>query len=95
MTLVGGPWFEDFAIGDRLDGAPAITLTSGLAAAHHAIVGGRLRLAFDAGLSRRVMGSQLSFASPALVWDIAIGQSTLVTQQPRERDEEVQRRSAS
>lgn len=77
-TTVDGPWFDDLAVGDMFDHAPAVTLTDGLAAAHHAIVGGRLRLAFDRHLSRAVTGVEV--ASPALVWDMAVGQSTLVTQ---------------
>ncbi|UDL91812.1 hypothetical protein LGH82_11540 [Mesorhizobium sp. PAMC28654] len=77
---IDGPFYDDLRIGDRFDTAPAMRLTDGLAAVHHAIVGGRLRLAFDADLSASVTGSQQPFAAPALVWDIAIGQSTLVTQ---------------
>ena len=75
-----GPFYDDLRIGDRFDTAPAIRLTDGIAAVHHAIVGGRLRLAFDADLSASVTGQQEPFAAPALVWDIAIGQSTQVTQ---------------
>ena len=77
---VGGPFYDDLAIGDVFDGAPAVTLTDGLAAAHHAIVGGRMRLPFDDALSARVTGRDERFASPAMVWDFAIGQTTLVTQ---------------
>jgi hypothetical protein len=75
---VAGPYFEDLQVGPSSTVAPAITLTDGVAALHGAIVGERLRLALDAGLSRRVAGGVL--ASPALVWDVAIGQSTLITQ---------------
>jgi acyl dehydratase len=74
---VGGPFFEDLEVGQVVDTAPAQTLTDGLAAVHTAIVGGRLRLALDAELSRQVTGAHI--ASPALVWDVAIGQSTLLT----------------
>lgn len=73
-----GPCFDDLAVGDIFDGAPSVTLTEGLAANHHAIVGGRFRLARDHGLSRRVTGRML--VQPALAWDVSIGQSTLVTQ---------------
>jgi acyl dehydratase len=73
----GGPYFEDLRVGDRTDAAPALTLTDGHAALHQAIVGDRLRLALDATLSKRVLGGRL--AHPALVCDVAIGQSTLVT----------------
>jgi len=74
----GGPYFEDLRVGDVADAAPALTLTDGHAAVHQAILGDRLRLALDTGLSRRVLGATL--AHPALVCDVAIGQSTLFTQ---------------
>ncbi|HEY2106751.1 MAG TPA: MaoC family dehydratase [Candidatus Binataceae bacterium] len=75
---VAGPYFEDLESGPFPASAPALTLTDGLAALHRSIVGGRMLLALDAELSRRVIGATL--ASPVLVWDVAIGQSTLVTQ---------------
>ncbi|KKC02498.1 MaoC family dehydratase [Mycobacterium nebraskense] len=76
----GGPYFDDLSIGQVFDWAPATTLSSGLAAAHQAIVGDRLRLALDAVLSTAVTGVPGPLAHPALVCDVAIGQSTLVTQ---------------
>jgi acyl dehydratase len=75
---VSGPYFEDLEVGPFPASAPDLTLTDGLAAIHQAIVGERTRLALDATLSRRVTAGAL--ASPALVWDVAIGQSTLITQ---------------
>ncbi|HVY19743.1 MAG TPA: MaoC family dehydratase [Bauldia sp.] len=75
---VDGPFFEDLPAGRVFDDVPAVTLTDGLAAAHHAIVGGRFRLARDQHLARRVTGRAV--VSPALVWDVAIGQSTVVTE---------------
>jgi len=77
--VVAGPCFEDLRRGDVFDSAPAMTLTDGAAAVHQAVVGSRLRLALDHDLSRRVTGQERPFASPALVWDVAIGQSTPVT----------------
>ncbi|HKV53704.1 MAG TPA: MaoC family dehydratase [Candidatus Binataceae bacterium] len=74
---VAGPFFDELQPGQVVDGAPSLTLTEGLAAAHAAIVGDRLRLALDRELSRRVLDGPL--AHPALVWDVAIGQSTLLT----------------
>jgi len=74
---VAGPYFEDLEVGPFPGSAPALTLTDGLAAQHRSIVGGRMRLALDADLSRHVTGGVL--APPGLVWDVAIGQSTLVT----------------
>jgi acyl dehydratase len=75
--LVGGPFFEDLQVGQIVDSAPAQTLTDGLAAIHTAIVGDRLRLPLDRELSCQVTGGAI--AHPGLVWDVAIGQSTLLT----------------
>ncbi|WP_231994779.1 MaoC family dehydratase [Mycobacterium sp. ACS4054] len=76
----GGPYFDDLSVGQVFDWAPAATLSSGLAAAHQAIVGDRLRLALDANLCAAVTGLPAPLAHPALVCDVAIGQSTLATQ---------------
>jgi acyl dehydratase len=78
QIVVDGPYFEDLHVGLRFDGAPAVTLTEGLAAAHQAVVGGRLPLAGAHGLSRQVLGDGV-LAAPNLVWDVAIGQSTVAT----------------
>lgn len=77
--LVAGPYFDDLAVGDRFDGAPGVTLTGGQAALHQAVVGDRMRLPLDEQLARDVVGAA-PLAHPALVWDVAIGQSTVVTQ---------------
>jgi acyl dehydratase len=79
--MSGGPYFEDLAVGQIFEGAPSLTLTAGLAAVHQAIIGDRLRLALDADLSAAVTGAAAAIAHPALVCDVAIGQSTLATQQ--------------
>ncbi|MEI7715210.1 MAG: MaoC family dehydratase [Mycobacterium sp.] len=76
----GGPYFDDLSVGQVFDLAPAATLSSGLAAAHQAIVGDRLRLALDAVLCTAVTGVPGPLAHPGLVCDVAIGQSTLATQ---------------
>ena len=76
---VAGPYFEDLRVGHVERSAPAVTLTDGMAAVHRAIVGDRLRLALDAPLARAVLGSGSMLAHPALVWDLAIGQSTVLT----------------
>lgn len=76
----GGPYFDDLRVGQVFDTAPSMTLTSGAAAVHQGILGDRLRLALDAELARAVTGGPGALAHPALVCDVAIGQSTLVTQ---------------
>jgi acyl dehydratase len=73
-----GPFFDELAVGQEF-GAPAMTVTHGLAAAHQAITGDRLALTLDHELCHQVTdGGPL--APPGLVWDVAIGQSTVVTQ---------------
>jgi acyl dehydratase len=79
MSGSRAPCFEDLHVGLRERGAPAVTLTDGMAAMHRAIVGDRLALALDATLAREVIGDASALAHPALVWDVAIGQSTLLT----------------
>ena len=79
-SAAGGLYFDDLSPGQVFDWAPALTLTAGMAAAHQAIVGDRLRLALDADLCAAVTGAPGPLAHPALVCDVAIGQSTLVTQ---------------
>lgn len=76
----GGPFFDDLAVGEVFDAAPSMTLTSGSAAVHHSILGDRLRLPLDTDLAAAVTGSPAPPAHPAFVCDVAIGQSTLVTQ---------------
>ncbi|MBU9762411.1 acyl dehydratase [Mycobacterium sp. TNTM28] len=76
----GGPYFDDLQVGQVFDTAPSMTLTDGAAAVHQSILGDRLRLALDAELAAAVTGEPGLLAHPALVCDVAIGQSTLVTQ---------------
>lgn len=78
--IEGGPFFDDLTVGQVFDWAPSMTLTSGAAATHQAIIGDRMRLPLDAGLSHAVTGAGAALAHPALVCDVAIGQTTLVTQ---------------
>ncbi|MCV7101901.1 MaoC family dehydratase [Mycobacterium palustre] len=76
----GGPYFDELTRGQVFDWAPAVTLSTGMAAAHQAILGDRLRLALDADLCAAVTGAPGPLAHPGLVCDVAIGQSTLATQ---------------
>lgn len=75
----GGPYFDDLSVGDRFETAPAMQLSAGAAALHQAIVGDRLALALDPALAERVTGDAAPIAHPGLVWDVAIGQSTIAT----------------
>lgn len=77
---MSGPFFDELEVGQVFDTAPAMTLTDGAAAVHQSILGDRLRLSLDAELAAAVTGSPGALAHPALVCDVAIGQTTLVTQ---------------
>jgi acyl dehydratase len=78
MTV--GPYFDELRTGQVFAGAPSMTLTHGMAAVHQSILGDRLRLPLDAELSAAVTRAAGPMAHPGLVCDVAIGQSTLVTQ---------------
>ena len=73
------PYFEDLQVGTVFEDAPALTLTEGHAALHQAIAGDRLRLALDRDAGEAVIGAGPPLAHPALVCDVAIGQSTVAT----------------
>ena len=79
MTDPDGPFFDDLSLGDRFDAAPRMELNLGVAAVHHSILGGRLRLPLEPALAAQVTGRAGTMASPGLVCDIAIGQSSVVT----------------
>lgn len=64
------------------DDAPSVTLTDGMTAVHRGIVGNRLALTLDQRLADSVAGNP-GMVSPALAWDVSIGQSTSVTQHVR------------
>lgn len=76
---VAAPWFEDFSLGQRFE-APGVTLTSGHAALHQAMFGDRLLLPLDQPLCNAVTGEARALAHPSLVANVAIGQTTHVSQ---------------
>ena len=79
-TTTGGPFFEDLAVGMVDRTAPPQTITEGLIAVHQSIVGDRFRLSLDDHLAEAVIGPGCRLAPPPVVWNVAIGQSTTVTQ---------------
>jgi acyl dehydratase len=78
--ISAAPFFDDLAVGQVFDRAPSMTLTPGTAAVHQSILGDPMRLPLDAALTRAVTGATAALAHPAMVSDVAIGQSTLATQ---------------
>lgn len=79
---LGGPFFDDLEVGQRVN-SPGMTLTTGLAASHQAILGDRSALALDTRLAGEVTGAGRQLAHTGLVWDVAIGQSTHFTQRAK------------
>ena len=73
-----GPYFEDLAVGQVFT-APGVTLWPSIIAVHQSITGNRLALSLDVPLCREVTGGP-QLVPPGVVWDVAIGQSTVVTQ---------------
>ena len=80
---VDSPYFDDLAVGQVFDDAPAVTLTSGHAAFHAALFGDRLRLPLSEPLCHAVTGSRRPLAHPNLVCNVAIGQTTTPSQRVR------------
>jgi acyl dehydratase len=78
--IPGGPHFDELSVGQVFDWAPSMTLSAGAAAVHQSVVGDRMRLPLDQTLTHAVTGAPASLAHPALVCDVAIGQTTLATQ---------------
>lgn len=78
--MMVAPWFEDFKVGDEFNDVPSVTITEGYAAIHQSVFGDRSRLTVDQPLCKQVTGSDRLLVNPALVCNIAIGQSTIPSQ---------------
>lgn len=74
-----GPYADDLVVGQPLPIAPSITIDPGLTASYQGITGDGLRLPLSAPDSVRVTGRDRPLANPALVVQLAIGQSTVAT----------------
>jgi len=74
-----GPFYDRLRVGQRLPHQPGVTLDSGTAALYQSIVGERLPLCLDAELCHEVTGSDRTLASPGLVMQMSIGQSTTIS----------------
>src|SRR5690554_5257246 len=72
------PFAEELTLGLPLPQAPEITIDHGVAAQYQAIIGDSLRMPLSSRLSQDVAGVE-RIANPALVLQIAIGQSTVAT----------------
>ena len=77
--VIRGPYFEEFYNGQTF-GAPAITVTSGLAAHYQAIIGDRLRLPPSNHLCQKTTGDRRGLVHPMLTINIVNGQTTFASQ---------------
>lgn len=66
-------------MGQPLDPAPAITIGSGEAAVYQAVCGDPLAISLSRPLAEAMTGQPGSVVNPALVLQVAIGQSTVAT----------------
>lgn len=79
MIPLDGPFYDRLAVGDELPRQPTITLDGGMGALYQSWVGERLALTLDAEISRLVTGRPERLASPGLVMQLSIGQSTTIS----------------
>ena len=80
LPVISAPYFEDFYVGQDFSDVPSVTITDGMAAWHQSLFGDRSRLALDLPLTAAITGRSQLLANPALVCNIAIGQSTIPSQ---------------
>jgi len=74
-----GPFYDQLSVGDELPRQPSITIDDGMAALYQSWVGERLPMALDAAVYEAVTGSPGRLASPGLVMQLSIGQSTTIS----------------
>ena len=79
MIPLDGPFYDQLSVGDELPRQPGITIDSGLAALNQSLFGERLALTLDAELCEAVTGRPGRLASPGLVMQVSIGQSTTIS----------------
>ncbi len=79
MVPDDGPFYDDLEPGMTLDPQPPVTIDVGLAAWYQSIVGEVFPLCLDHRLSADVTGQPSPLASPGLVVNLAVGQSTVAT----------------
>ena len=79
MIALDGPFYDELSVGDELPRQPSITIDDGMAALYQSIVGERLPMALDAEVTRAVTGRPGRLASPGLVMQLSIGQSTTIS----------------
>ncbi len=79
MIPLDGPFYDQLTAGQELPRQPGITIDGGMAALNQSIFGERLPLTLDAELCEQVTGRPGRLASPGLVMQVSIGQSTTIS----------------
>ena len=79
MIPLDGPFYDQLEVGQELPRQPGITIDGGLAALNQSLFGERLPLTLDAELCEQVTGRPGRLASPGLVMQVSIGQSTTIS----------------
>jgi acyl dehydratase len=74
-----GPFYDQLNVDQELPRQPSVTLDEGMAALYQSWVGERLPMALDAEITEAVTGRVGRLASPGLVMQLSIGQSTTIS----------------
>jgi acyl dehydratase len=74
-----GPFYDELSVGQELPHQPSVTVDEGMAALYQSWVGERLPMALDADMTEAVTGRSGRLASPGLVMQLSIGQSTTIS----------------
>lgn len=79
MIPLDGPFYDRLRVGEELPRQPSVVIDEGMAALYQSIVGERLAMVLDPATSRAVTGAPGRLASPGLVMQLSIGQSTTIS----------------
>ncbi len=79
MIPLDGPHYDQLVVGQELPRQPPVTIDEGVAALYQSLVGERLVMVLDGQVSRAVTATGGRLASPGLVMQFSIGQSTTVS----------------
>ena len=79
MIPLDGPHYDQLVVGQELPRQPPVTIDEGIAALYQSLVGERLAMVLDGQVSRAVTSTEGRLASPGLVMQFSIGQSTTVS----------------
>ncbi len=79
MIPLDGPFYDQLVVGQELPLQPTVTIDEGKAALYQSLVGERLSMVLDSEVSRTVTSQTSRPASPGLVMQFSIGQSTTIS----------------